>query len=69
MGFFGGNNLTQDPQHRNRSMSSVRVSVEWLCGDIKNYSKFLDFKKDLKVQLSATGKLFFVCVILQNARS
>ena len=49
-------------------MSRVRVSVEWLFGDIKNYYKFLDFKKNLKVQLSAVGKSFIVCTILQNAR-
>ena len=30
------------------SMSSVRISVEWIFGDIINYFKFVDFKKDLK---------------------
>ena len=45
---FAGN-LTQDQKNWNMSMCSVRVSVEWLFGDIKNYFKFLDFKKDLKV--------------------
>ena len=33
----------------NTAMSSVRTSVEWLFGDIINYLKFLDFKKELKV--------------------
>ena len=45
------------------------VSVEWLFGEIKNYYKFIDFKKSLKVQVSAVGKSFIVCAILQNARS
>ena len=27
------------------SMSNVRTSVEWLCGDIVEYFKFMDFKK------------------------
>ena len=31
-------------------MSEVRVSVEWIFGDIINYFKFLDYKKNLKVQ-------------------
>ena len=50
-------------------MRSVRVSVEWIFGDIKNYFKFIDFKRSIKIQLSAIGKLFTVCAILQNARS
>jgi hypothetical protein len=29
-------------------MSQVRIAVEWLFGDIVNYFKFLDFKKNLK---------------------
>ena len=51
----------------NKSMSAVRTSVEWLFGDITNYFKFLDFKKNLKVGLSQIGKMYIVCAILQNA--
>lgn len=40
----------------NKSMSTVRVAVEWLFGDILNYFKFLDFKKNLKIGLSQVGK-------------
>ena len=68
-GPFGGANLTANQKAWNESMSRVRVSVEWLFGDIKNYFKFIDFKKNLKVQLSAIGKLFKVCSIMQNART
>ena len=32
-------------------MSSERTSVKWLFGDIQNYFKFVDFKKNLKVGL------------------
>ena len=39
----------------NKAMSSVRVSVEWVFGDVINYYKFLDFRKNLKIQLSAVG--------------
>ena len=31
----------------NSAMSSVRVSVEWLFGDVTNYFRFIDFKKKL----------------------
>ena len=36
----------------NEAMSSVRVSVEWLFGDIVDYFKFLDFKRNLKIGMS-----------------
>ena len=34
---------------------------------IVNYFKFLDFKKNLKLSLSAVGKMCIVCAILRNA--
>jgi len=61
------NHLTPQMQAYNTSMSSVRVSVEWLFGDIINYFKFMDFKKNLKLGLSAIGKMYIVCAILRNA--
>lgn len=59
--------LTPQMDQFNASMSAVRVSVEWLFGDIINYFKFLDFKKNLKIGLSAIGKMYVVCAILRNA--
>ena len=47
----------------------MRVSVEWLLGDILNYFKFLDLKKNLKIGLNAVGKMYIVCALLNNARS
>lgn len=60
-------NLTAGEQAFNQSMSAVRISVEWIFGDIINYFKFLDFKKNLKLQLSAVGKYYLVAAILRNA--
>ena len=48
-------------------MSKVRSSVEWIFGDIVNYFKFLDFKKELKLDLSPIGKMYIVCALLRNA--
>ena len=60
--------LTQDMEMFNESMSAVRSSVEWLFGDIVNYFRFLDFKKNLKINgLSQVGKMYIVCSILRNA--
>jgi len=49
-------------------MSSVRVAVEWVFGDILNFFKFLDFKKNLKSGLSPVAKIYIVCALLHNAR-
>lgn len=50
----------------NKAISAVRMSVEWLFRDIVNYFKFLDFKKNLKISLSAVGKTYVVCAILRS---
>ena len=51
----------------NTSMSVVRNSVEWIFGDIVNYFRFLDYKKNLKIELSSVGKYYVVSAILRNA--
>ena len=51
----------------NKAMSYVRVSVEWLSGDIVEYFKFVDSKKNLKIGLSSIGKMYIVCALLRNA--
>ena len=48
----------------NKAMSSVRVSVEWLFGEIV---KFVDFKRAMSIRLSPIGKMYIVCALLQNA--
>ena len=57
------------PQMRlfNSSMSAVRVSVEWLFADVVNYFKFVDYKKNIKLQLSSLGKMYIICVLFRNA--
>ena len=59
--------LTPDMEAFNEAMSSVRVSEEWLFGDIVDYFKFLDFKKNLKIGMSSIGNLYLVSASLQNA--
>ena len=49
--------LTPQMEAYNSSMSSVRSSVEWLFGDIVNYFKLIDFKKNLKISLRSVGKI------------
>lgn len=59
--------LTPQMQAYNTAMSKVRMSVEWLFGDISTYFKFIDFKKNLKLYLSSIGKMYVVSAILRNA--
>ena len=65
---FKGANITPDQELWNTKMSAVRTSVEWIFGDIINYFKFLDFKKNLKIGLSPVSKMYIVCALLHNAR-
>ena len=64
---FRGAVLTDDMKRFNTVMSSVRVSVEWLFGDVVNQFKFVDFKKSLKVALSPIGKMHITSAVLNNA--
>ena len=61
--------LTPNEELFNKSMSSVRVSVEWIFGEILQYFAFLSFRKNLKIGLSAVGKMYVVCGLLHNARA
>ena len=65
---FKGAQLTPQQDLWNTRMSAVRVSVEWVFKDIVNYFKFIDFKKNLKVGLSAVGKMYIICALLHNCR-
>ena len=51
--------LTPQMQEFNAATSAIRISVEWLFGDIINYFKFIDFKSNLKIGLSRRGTLGF----------
>ena len=59
--------LTPEMVAYNKSMSSVRVSIVWIFGDIVNYFKFIDFKKNLKIGLSQVGKMYIIAAVLRNA--
>ena len=66
---FKGANLTEDQRAYNQSMSSARVSIEWVFGDIVNNFKFIDFKKKQQVCLSACGKMYLVAGLITNAHT
>jgi len=59
-------NLTNQQQEFNKSMSSVREAVEWGFGKIVNNWAFVDFSKNLKVELQPVGDYYLVAVLLTN---
>ena len=50
-------------------MSTVRTSVEQVFGEILNYFSFLDYKKNLEIELSPVGNMYCVCALLTNAHT
>ena len=66
---FRNLHMNQQQNEYNIAMSKVRISVEWVFGDITNFLKFLDFKKNLKIFLSPIGKMYIVCPLLMNFRT
>ena len=64
--------FTADTQAFTTCMSEVRVAAEWLFGDIMNYFKVVDFKKNLKIGLNSVGKMHlhvFMAILHLSASS
>ena len=64
---FSGAHVNQQQKDVNKSISQVRVTVEWVFGDVINCFKHVDFKKNLKIGLSCVSKMYRVSAILTNA--
>ena len=67
LGSFRNVLITPQMQQSNKTMSTVRDSVEWMFGDIIGSFKFLDLKKNQKIGLSAIGKQYIVSFLVRNA--
>ena len=63
---FKGARLTPAQERFNQSMSDVRATVEWSFGEITTYWAFTDFKKNLKIDMSAVGKQYLVATLLKK---
>ena len=59
--------LTPHMMEFNKSMSTVRVTVEWPFGEVTRSFRCLDLKSNLKLDLSCVGKMYLVCALIQNA--
>lgn len=63
------NPLLEEERVYNERMSSVRVSVEWVFGDVIERFKFTDYSKMQKIGLSAVSKQYIASALLSNART
>ena len=61
------NGLSNAEKEFNKAMSSVRVSVEWVFGEIAGFFAHVDFKKNQKIGLSEVGTMYKTCALLRNA--
>ena len=52
-------------------MSQTQFSLEWLLlfNEVKTYFEFVSLKSQMRIVLSAAGKIYCVCDLLQNART
>ena len=66
---FRGAQLTDEQKRYKKAISSVRVSVEWLFGLVKNYFKNIDFKQMQRTSMSPVRKVYAACTLLQNANT
>ena len=66
---FRGAQLTPQQHDFNKSMSKVRVSVEWTFGKITQYFTYVDFKRNSKVLLQPVGKYYTVAALLTNCHT
>ena len=63
---YQGAQLSQQQRDFNKSMSHVRICVEWVFGKICQY---FDFKRNNKVLLQPVGKHYLVAALLTNFHS
>lgn len=63
------NVINVDQDNFNTRMSAVRVSVEWVFGDVIERFKHTDFHKMQKIGVSAVAKQYVVSALLSNIRT
>lgn len=63
---FKGAQITGDEDAFNKSMATVRESVEWSFGKLVTIWAYLDYRKKLKLRQAPLGVVFGVCALLTN---
>lgn len=63
---FRGAHLMEEQEIFNKTMSGVRVSIEWFFGIVKRSWSFIDWNKKHKILLSPVANMVKVSVLLTN---
>lgn len=66
---FSGSSLTANQRGYNKSISSVRVSVEWYFMDVKLYFSTADYKRKLRILQLLVSKFYIVATMLTNQQN
>ena len=66
---YRGAQLTTPERNFNKSMSAVRICVEWAFGKICQYFTYVDLKRNNKVRLQPVGKYYAVAALLTNCHT
>ncbi len=63
---YPGDNLSEQQQHFNKSMSPLRTAVEWGFTKLITYFTFVNFYTNLKMHLQPIGHYFQTAMLLVN---
>ena len=66
---FRGAGLTAAQRAYNRTVSKVRVCVEWQFRKVTSFYPFIDHKTNLKFLLQPIDKYYTIAALLSNART
>ena len=66
---FTGTSMNPPQQLFNKSMSSVRISIEWIFKEIKLYFSTIDIKRTFRVGESSVGMLYKAAMLVTNIRN
>lgn len=66
---FRSSQVTPQQHDFNKSMSQVRICVEWTFGKICQYFSYVDFKRHSKILLQPIGKYYLVAALLTNCHT
>lgn len=66
---FRERSLTEEQNLFNQRMSNVRECVEWTFGKVSTLFAFVDFKKNLKINLQPVAEYYLVATFLTNCHT
>lgn len=66
---YDGSHLTAHQTAFNKAMSTIRIPVEWVFKEVKQYFPLMDFPRKLKVNQAPVGSMYLLSILLTNFRT